>query len=341
MVQLILIALAGFGAQLVDGSLGMGYGVTSASLLLATGLAPAMASASVNFAQLGTTLSSGYSHWKMGNVEWRIVRRLSIPGAIGGVLGATLLSSLSTAAARPLMAWLLFALGIYVALRFAVRPPVAGQGASWALRRRFLTPVGLVGGFINATGGGGWGPVATTTLLSTAPIPPRRAIGSVSTSEFVVTLAASGGFLVGLGLAGIDLGVVIALMAGGVLAAPLAARVAGKMHPVLLGTLVGGFIMFLNSGPALAAIGLNPGPTRGLQAFIIGCWLVLLGFAMRKVLRGRRIVASAAALEGQEATEAVDADRPVQPLSSSAHGEQVAQATAVSNTPEVIDEARS
>lgn len=297
MRSLLLIALAGAGAQLVDGSLGMGYGVTSASLLLALGTAPALASASVNVAQLGTTFMSGASHATYGNVDWPIVRRLAVPGAIGGLAGATFLSSLSTQAARPLMAVLLFVLAIGIIGRFCVGgQPGAGRLARFTGRRAFLGPLGLVGGFVNATGGGGWGPVVTSTLISTSPLEPRRVIGSVSASEFVVTIAASVGFLIGLGFTGIDLRIVGALMAGGVIAAPVAARMAGLLPAPVLGICVGGLILVLNLAPVLAVAGVG-----GLLAQLISAGLAVLwsGILVRTVLRLRaeRTTAPVAVLE--------------------------------------------
>jgi uncharacterized protein len=288
--HLLLIALAGFGAQLVDGSLGMGYGVTSASLLLATGLAPALASASVNLAQLGTTLSSGASHWRAGNVDWAIVRRLAVPGGVGGLLGATLLSSLPAAVARPVMAVLLLLLGVGVVVRFVVRPPAATvPDVAWARRRRFLGPLGLVGGVVNATGGGGWGPVVTSTLLTTGPASPRRVIGSVSASEFVVTVCASVGFLVGLGLSGLHVGTIVALMVGGVLAAPVAALLAGRMPPEVLGVAVGAMIVNLNLGPVLETAGVDHGSAAVTRLAVLAVSLLLVAGAVgRRLLRGPR-----------------------------------------------------
>ena len=123
MQTLIVFALVGFGAQLVDGALGMAYGVTSTSLLLIAGVNPATASASVHLAEVGTTLAAGASHWRFGNVDWKLVVKLGVPGAIGAFLGATVLSALSTENAAPYMAGVLLALGVYVLLRFSLRPP--------------------------------------------------------------------------------------------------------------------------------------------------------------------------------------------------------------------------
>lgn len=282
---LLLIALAGAGAQLVDGSLGMGYGVTSASLLLALGTAPALASASVNLAQLGTTFISGASHHRYGNVDWSVVRRLTVPGAIGSLSGATFITGLSTQAARPVMAVLLFLLAVGIIVRFSVgKKPGTGRIARLSSRRAFLGPLGLVGGFVNATGGGGWGPVVTSTLISSSPLEPRRVIGSVSASEFVVTVAASVGFLAGLGLVGIDLRIVAALMAGGVVAAPIAARLAGLLPAPVLGVCVGGLILLLNLDPVLGIVGIAGLVAHAVAGVLAVGWLAVLTRAM---VRGR------------------------------------------------------
>lgn len=290
MRALLLIALAGAGAQLVDGSLGMGYGVTSASLLLALGTAPALASASVNLAQLGTTFISGASHHRYGNVDWSVVRRLSVPGAVGSLAGATFLVGLSTQAARPLMAVLLFTLALGIIVRFSTgKKPGTGRIARLTSRRAFLSPLGLVGGFVNATGGGGWGPVVTSTLISVSPLEPRRVIGSVSASEFLVTVAASVGFLAGLGVTGIDLRIVAALMAGGVIAAPIAARLAGLLPAPVLGVCVGGLILLLNLGPVLTLADIG-GLTAHIVAGVLAVsWLAVLTRAILRVRAERAL----------------------------------------------------
>ncbi len=244
MRKLIVLALVGFGAQLIDGSLGMGYGVTSSTLLILAGLTPAAASASVHFSELGTNLASGVSHWRLRNVDWRVVARIAGPGAVGAFLGATVLSSLSTEAAAPLMAAILAALGLYIIVRFVlgVRPALK-KALTW----KFLAPLGLFAGFVDATGGGGWGPVATPALLVDGRMAPRKVIGSIDTSEFAVSAAASLGFLFGLGAAGINWGFALALLAGGLVAAPLAAYLVRIAPAHLLGVAVGGLILLTNS----------------------------------------------------------------------------------------------
>jgi uncharacterized protein len=242
--NLIVLAIVGLVAQLVDGSLGMGYGVTSSSLLVLAGLTPLAASASVHFSELGTNLASGVSHWRLRNVDWPVVARIAGPGAVGAFLGATVLSALSTNWAKPIMAMILALLGIYIIVRFVIgiRPQLTKR-----LTLKFLAPLGLFAGFVDATGGGGWGPVATPALLSGGRLEPRKVIGSVDTAEFAVSAAASLGFLVGIGAAGIHWGYAIALLVGGLIAAPLAALLVKVAPAHLLGVAVGGLIVLTNA----------------------------------------------------------------------------------------------
>ncbi len=246
----VVLAVVGFAAQLVDGSLGMGYGVTSSSLLILAGLTPAAASASVHLSELGTNLASGVSHWRLRNVDWRVVSRIAGPGAAGAFAGATVLSHLASRTAAPVMASILTGLGAYIVVRF-VRG-VAPQIRS-APGLRLLAPLGLVAGFLDATGGGGWGPVATPALLADGRMEPRQVIGSVDAAEFAVSAAASLGFLAGLGPAGVHWGLALVLLAGGLLAAPLAAYLVRLAPTHLLGVAVGGMIMLTNSRILLQA----------------------------------------------------------------------------------------
>ena len=194
MKTLVLLALVGLGAQLVDGSLGMAYGVTSTTLLLAIGTNPAVASATIHLAEIGTTLASGLAHWKFGNVDWKVVAKVGVPGAVGAFAGATFLSHLSTEVAAPVMSLILVSLGVYLLVRFTLRG-IDRRNLGKPMRKRFLGPLGLVAGFVDATGGGGWGPVGTPALLASGRMEPRKVIGSIDTSEFLVALAASLGFL--------------------------------------------------------------------------------------------------------------------------------------------------
>lgn len=285
---LVLLALVGLGAQLVDGSLGMAYGVTSTTLLLAIGTNPAAASATVHLAEIGTTLVSGASHWRFGNVDWQVVGRIGIPGAVGAFAGATFLSSLSTKAAAPVMSLMLLALGVYLLVRFTTfGPPQNNLGKP--LRRRFLTPLGLVAGFVDATGGGGWGPVGTPAILASGRLEPRRTIGSIDTSEFLVAVAASAGFFVGLGSAGLDLTWVTALLLGGVIAAPVAAWLVRHVPPRVLGCAVGGVIVLTNTRTLLRSDWIDaPDGVRYLCYLVIYVvWAAAVGYALRQHLATR------------------------------------------------------
>ena len=298
MRTLVLLALVGLGAQLVDGSLGMAYGVTSTTLLLAIGTNPAAASATVHLAEIGTTLASGASHWRFGNVDWKVVGRIGIPGAIGAFAGATFLSSLSTEVAKPVMSLLLLALGLYVLLRFTFRGLRTDQVGK-PLRRRFLTPLGLVAGFMDATGGGGWGPVGTPAILASGRLEPRKVIGSIDTSEFFVAVAASLGFLVGLGTAGIDGTWVLALLIGGLIAAPIAAWLVRHVPPRVLGSAVGGVIILTNSRTLMGTDTLDvTGPARtAVYALIVAGWAAAVLYSVREHRRAKALESEAVAEE--------------------------------------------
>lgn len=289
MRTLILLALAGLGAQLVDGSLGMAYGVTSTTLLLALGTNPAAASATVHLAEIGTTLMSGAAHWRFGNVDWKVVGRIGVPGAVGAFLGATVLSKLSTDVAAPLMSLILLGLGVYVMSRFTFRG-LPKDRVGLPLRRRFLTPLGLVAGFLDATGGGGWGPVGTPALLASGRMEPRKVIGSIDTSEFLVAVAASLGFLFSLGSQGIDFVWVAAFLAGGLVAAPIAAWLVRVLPPRVLGSAVGGVILVTNVRTLLNSDWLAVSGATAVAVYVAlyGLWAAALTHSIRAHLKESR-----------------------------------------------------
>jgi uncharacterized protein len=290
MPTLVLLGLVGLAAQLVDGSLGMAYGVTSTTLLLAIGTNPAAASATVHLAEIGTTLASGLSHWRFGNVDWTVVRRIAIPGAIGAFTGATVLSMLSTDVAAPIMSGILLALGLYILARFTLRG-MPRRHLGKPVRRRFLGPLGLLAGFVDATGGGGWGPVGTPALLASGRLEPRKVIGSIDTSEFIVAVAASIGFLVGLGSESIDFSWVAVLLLGGVIAAPIAAWLVRYVPPRILGSAVGGVIILTNTRTILRSDWVDaPGGVRSVVYVVIAAvWVVALAYSIRAHLGEREI----------------------------------------------------
>ncbi|CAB4898206.1 MAG: TSUP family transporter [Actinobacteria bacterium] len=280
MRTLILFALVGLGAQLVDGSLGMAYGVTSTTLLLAVGASPAAASATVHLAEIGTTLVSGASHWRFGNVDWKVVAKIGIPGGVGAFAGATFLASLDTSVAAPLMSAILLVLGLYVLIRFTFRG-LNKQNLGKPMRKRFLGPLGLVAGFVDATGGGGWGPVGTPAILASGRMEPRKVIGSIDTSEFIVALAASLGFLFSLGSQGIDATWVAGLLIGGVIAAPIAAWLVRHVPPRLLGSAVGGIIVFTNTRSLFNAFEVADAVRWPVYAVIVLGWVAAVVHSWR------------------------------------------------------------
>ncbi|MGJ4074219.1 sulfite exporter TauE/SafE family protein [Corynebacterium macclintockiae] len=251
-MKILIFAIVGVVAQLVDGALGMAFGITATTLLIFSGLGPAHASAAVHLAEVGTTLFSGLSHWRLKNVHWPTVLALGVPGAIGAFMGAYVLSNLSTKAAEPVVSTLLVLLGAYVLVRSVAVPwkkDEKTQPVSTTRRSRFgLAGLGLAGGFLDASGGGGWGPVTTSTLMSVGKAEPRRIIGTVNTAEFLVSVSASAGFVVGMGSElSQNWQPVVGLLVGGAIAAPIAAWIVTIMKPEVLGGVVGALLMLLNS----------------------------------------------------------------------------------------------
>ena len=294
MPMLVLLAVFGFIAQLIDGSLGMGYGVTSTTMLVSVGVAPAAASASVHFAQIGTTLASGISHAKMGNTDWRTVSILAVPGFVGAFIGAVFLVSLDADFAKPMVATILFLLGCYVLFRFLVlggnRPTLKPRNSPF-----FLVPMGLFGGTLDSIGGGGWGPVGTTTLLSSGRLEPRKVVGSVSTTEFVVAVGGSMGFLFAMHSEDIPWRFTLALLAGGVLAAPIAAYLVRHLAPRVLGVAAGGLILFTNSRTLAMSFGVSGWVLGLLLVVVFVLWMVALTWVIRKVRADKAAAAAARA----------------------------------------------
>ena len=280
-MSVLVFALVGALAQLIDGTLGMAFGITSSSLLVALSATPLAASVAVHFAELGTTFASGASHWRARNVDWRIVVRLGVPGAVGAALGATVLTRFSLSDARVWMSWLLLVLGIVLIARFGLGkrliPTIAGEPTSG-----LLVPLGAFAGFVDASGGGGWGPITTPTLLSVTTLEPRRVIGTVSASEFLVALAASGGFIAGSATADLDWQVVAGLLLGGVLMAPFAALLAGRLPHAPFGTLIGGIVVLTNARVIMTTNDVSSDLIAWVLAFVAVAVLVLTVAAWRR-----------------------------------------------------------
>ncbi|HWO41855.1 MAG TPA: sulfite exporter TauE/SafE family protein [Candidatus Eisenbacteria bacterium] len=228
---------AGFAAQVVDGALGMAYGVTSTSLLLSAGVTPAVASASVHVAELCTTMASGISHWRFGNVRRDLFLKLALPGAAGAALGAYVLTSFDGNLIRPYVAAYLLVMGVLILVKSVGKAFFAG-------RLKHVRCVALFGGFVDASGGGGWGPVVTSTLLGTG-YQARATIGTVNAVEFVVALTAAGIFTLFVGITGWQ--VVLGLIAGGLLAAPMGAYACRNVSHRTCMILVALLIIFLSA----------------------------------------------------------------------------------------------
>ncbi len=242
--SIVVFVIVGFIAQMIDGALGMAYGVSSTTFLLSLGISPAAASASVHAAEIVTSSISGLSHWRLGNVELDLVKRLLVPGVLGGVIGAYVLTSLPSGVVKPLVSVYLLAMGLVI-LRKSMMANRAQPG------RSHLIPLGLVGGFFDAIGGGGWGPIVTTTLVATGNT-PRFVVGSVNLAEFFVTVCESVTFILTIGLTHAN--IIIGLIIGGGTAAPLAAVVCKKLPEKTLMRLVGLLIIVLSVRTILQAL---------------------------------------------------------------------------------------
>ena len=236
--EYLLIAAIGFLAQLIDGALGMAFGVISTTAMLSIGMPPAQASAIVHTAEIFTTGASATSHIVHRNIDWRLVTRLGIAGVLGAVLGAWILSNVDAAVVRPFVAGYLILVGILILLKAWRLAPVRDTPAPW------VGPVGFVAGFLDASGGGGWGPVATSSLVGSGHA-PRIAVGSVNTTEFFVTVAAATTFFVELGAS--PWKELLALVIGGMIAAPFGGWAVKRLPARVLMTMVGILVVSLSA----------------------------------------------------------------------------------------------
>jgi uncharacterized protein len=221
----------GFAAQLVDGALGMAFGVISNTLLVGVlGIPPALASQRVHIVECFTTATSGISHLLHGNVDKVLFFRLLLPGMVGGILGAYVLTSLDAGVVKPFVLLYLSGIGIYILVRGLFYPPKIKEA-------KLIAPLGLFGGFLDAAGGGGWGPVVTSNLLIQGA-DPRKVVGTVNTVEFFLTITVSAAFVWKLGFADLA-GATLGLLIGGLLAAPFGAWAAKHFNPKTMLILVG------------------------------------------------------------------------------------------------------
>jgi uncharacterized membrane protein YfcA len=238
LAALLPFIAVGFAAQLVDGALGMAFGVISSTLLVGVlGVPPALASQRVHVVECFTTGVSGISHLLHRNIDKRLFFRLVIPGVIGGFAGAYLLSNIDAAVVKPFVLMYLTAIGLYLLVRGVMYPPKLKEA-------KLVAPLGLVGGFLDAAGGGGWGPVVTSNLLIQGA-DPRKVVGTVSAVEFFLTVTISAAFIWHLGVADLA-GATLGLLIGGLLAAPLGAW-AAKHFPAKQMLILVGIVLTLTS----------------------------------------------------------------------------------------------
>lgn len=241
----LLYVAVGLVAQMVDGAIGMAYGVASSTVLMSMGIPPATASACVHAAETFTTAASGASHWRLGNIDKKLVWRLAIPGMIGGAAGAYLLSNINGNVIKPYVAGYLLLMGFFIVWK-AVKTQVGNSDPP-----EHVAPLGLIGGFMDSIGGGGWGPIVTSSLIGQGTT-PRYAIGSVNLAEFFVTAAISGTFFLTIGL---ELWPIISgLIMGGVIAAPFAAYATKHLPDKALMIIVGCVVILLSLRTLLSAL---------------------------------------------------------------------------------------
>jgi len=247
MGDLFIVGLAGFLASFVDGALGMGFGPTSSSILLARGFSPAIVSTIVNLAKVATGLSAAAAHWKFRNIDRRLVLKLAIPGSLGALVGVTILTNVDGNKLKPYLAVLLLLVAIRILARFSnlpSRPAGADEDSLPTYDERGTIPTAAIGGVTNGMVGA-WGPVVTPFLLHKG-LAPRFAIGSVNTAEVAVAVVASGSLLGSIGGGGVDFGIVLAMLIGGVIASPIAAWSIRFMPARALGLAVGALLLTTN-----------------------------------------------------------------------------------------------
>lgn len=294
MDELIIVFLAGFIASFVDGALGMGFGPASSSILLGTGLSPAAVSTTVNLAKVATGITAAISHWRFENIDRRLVIRLAVPGSIGALIGVTILANVEGDQLRPVLTAILLVMAGRILWRFSrALPPKSADldhaaGESLQYNEKGTLVVAGAGGVTNGLVGA-WGPVVTPFLLQRG-VAPRYAIGSVNTAEVAVAVVASGSLLASVGGGGINLAVVGAMLAGGVLAAPVAAWSIKFIPARALGVAVGGLLFLTNTRELASYAELGSERWIGYGMVLVACSFA----AMRPMLAERRAAARVA-----------------------------------------------
>lgn len=272
--ELLIVFLAGFAASFVDGALGMGFGPTSSSILLGTGLSPAGISMTVNLAKVAAGVTAAVAHWRFDNIDRQLVRRLAVPGCLGALVGVTILASVDGDQLKPVLAALLLLMAVRILLRFSRPLPAAGEdtgsaGAGASCDLRGTEAVAGVGGVTNGLIGA-WGPVVTPFLLHRG-LAPRYAIGSVNTAEVAVAVVASGSLLASAGGGAVDPMVVLAMLVGAVLAAPVAAWSIRFLPARGLGIAVAALLFLTNVRELSSSAGLGAGRWLAYALVVVAC----------------------------------------------------------------------
>jgi uncharacterized membrane protein YfcA len=300
-MELLWVAIAGFLASLVDGVLGMGFGPTSSSILLSSGLSPASVSTTVNLAKVATGLVAALSHWRFGNIDRRLVLRLAIPGAAGALIGTTVLANVDGDDLRPFLAVLLMLIGLRILVRFSrpIRsaPDVAvsgGANPALGFNSRGTEVAATAGGVTNGLVGA-WGPVVTPFLLHRGLV-PRLAVGSVNTAEVAVATVSAGSLIGSLGGSGLRAGVVVAMLTGGMIAAPLAAYVVRYIPPRIMGLAVAGLLLVTQTRELANAVDL---PGSRWYAYVTIPLAIGIAAYRPRIARARARVARARARVAQ------------------------------------------
>ena len=230
--------IIGVIAQTIDGSIGMAYGVTATTFLLSQGVSPAVASSSIHISEIFTTGASGLSHWRLDNINKKLFLNLVFPGVAGGLIGVLILTNIDGQILKPWIAIYLMIMGIYIILKAFKKNILTTK-----INSKKITPLAFTGGMIDAVGGGGWGPVVTTTLLSSGH-EPKKTIGSVNSAEFFITTTTGLSFAIFVGINNPE--TIFGLISGGVLIAPFAAKITTKLPTKLIMLIVGILITSLS-----------------------------------------------------------------------------------------------
>ncbi|MFM1926724.1 MAG: hypothetical protein RLZ06_300 [Actinomycetota bacterium] len=280
MWTLLAVSLVGFVAQLINSSLGMAFGIITTTALVSLAYSAPMASSIVHLAEIATSASNGIFHYKNGNIDKKVFLALSIPGGVGAFIGALLLSSIDLAQSKPLTASILLILGLTLVVRYVRLSQLPKLRKAM---KRWLVPLGFFSGMIDANAGGGWGTIVTTSLHSSSILEPRKVIGTSTSARLLVAISGSAGFLIGIGAEKIDWLAVLMLALGGLVAAPIAARVVARANQLLVGLVTGFLIIELNLRQLLVAAEVDSTIT-GASMFAV----LLIAVAVTKVTMQKR-----------------------------------------------------